>query len=270
MDVGIRAFVGPNGSGKTLGAVVLNALPAWRRGIPVVSNMTLDPAAIGLDPALFIPLTTWRQIPELRDCVLIVDEIQATFPSRESARMPAELARMLNQLRKPNVQLVWTGPAWARADLIIRECTQYVTLCRGMLPDRMVRQPGVVARFPPALKVDGRAQRVETTGWLPNRLFRYVTFDATAFEEFTLGKAEKLRPMSRRFYWRTAHPEQACYVTGEQVSLLDHIDEFGTCMQCGGNRRRPACSCGERHDTVKGRQARNGGGRSTTTQRGES
>jgi hypothetical protein len=243
VDVGITAFVGPNGSGKTLGAVALRVLPAWARGIPVVSNLTLDPAASGFDPDLFVPLSTWRQIPDLHDCVLLLDEIQATFPSRESAKMPAELGRMLNQLRKPNVQLVLTAPAWSRADIIIRECVQYVTLCRGYLPDGRVRVPGQ-ARFPKPLRdEDGNFVRVETVGWLPNRFFKYVTFDATQFDEFTLGKAAKLKAISTRWHWRSTSTAQASYQTAEQVALLDHITEFGTCWQCGGTRSRPKCGC---------------------------
>lgn len=247
MDVGIRAFVGPNGSGKTLAAVALTAVPAWANGIPVVSNITLDPARLGYDPRLYVPLETWRQIPKLHDSVLLLDEIQATFPSRESNKMPAELSRMLNQLRKPNVQLVLTAPAWSRADIVIRECVQYVTLCRGYLPDRYVREP-TPGLFPPIAKDDdGRRLRVETTGWLPNRLFRFVTYDATQFDEFTLGKAAKLKAISRRWYWRQKRAHFLAYSTTEQVQLLDHLDEFGTCWKCGGTRRRPACSCGVEH-----------------------
>lgn len=243
MDAGIRAFVGPNGSGKTLAAVALACEPAWREGVPVVSNLTLSPDRLGFDASLFVPLRSWRQISALRDCVLLLDEVQATFPSRESQRMPAELGRVLNQLRKPNVQLVWTGPAWARADLLIRECTQYVTLCRGYLPDVWVREPA--PRFSRRVLTDerGRRERVRTTGWLPNRLFRWTTFDAFQFEEFTARRAEKMRSVSNRWYWRSSHLHDQAYATGENVALLDHLDVSGICAVCDGQRSRHRCTC---------------------------
>jgi hypothetical protein len=248
VDVGIRAFVGPNGAGKTLGALAMVCEPAWQRGIPVVSNLTLHPEAAGFDPGLFVPLTTWRQIPELRNCVLFLDEIQATFPSRESAKMPAELGRILNQLRKPNVQLTLTAPAWTRADIIIRECVQFVTLCHGFLPDRYVREPERRLLRPTVKNDKGRPVRVETTGWLPNRLFRYRTYDATQFDEFNLGKAAKLRAISTKWYWRMSGGADLMYETSEQCSLLDHLDETGICFVCGGHRARAKCTCeGPRH-----------------------
>jgi hypothetical protein len=217
--------------------------PAFLAGVPVVSNLTLHPEAIGCDPDLYVPLRTWKQIPELRDCVLFLDEIQATFPSRESQKMPAELGRILNQLRKPNVQLTLTAPAWTRADIIIRECVQYVTLAHGAFPDRYVRDPAPKLWPSIAKNVDGKRLRVETNGWLPNRLFRYTTYDATAFDEFTLARAGKLKALSKHWYWRQRHADQALYESTEQVNLLDHLDETGQCWTCGGHRARAKCSC---------------------------
>lgn len=242
--VGIRAYTGLNGAGKTLCMVEEMAVPAWRTGQPVVSNFRLDPEALGYPADLWQPLESWRQVPDLHDCVLLLDEIQATFPSRESSKMPAELGRMLNQLRKPGVALGYTGPSFARADKLLREVTGAITVCRGFLPDQFERQP-VKALFPPkALDDAGRAIRIDSD-WLPNRLFKFCRYDAADYEDFTASKALKLKPLKVQWYWRSKHDAHHAYDTSDVVELLDHLDETGACWKCGGTRSRPKCRCAD-------------------------
>lgn len=246
----IRAFVGMNGEGKTLAMVESMALPAWSRGVPVVANFKLLPEAVGYPAELYRPLRSWREIPELSDCVLLLDEINATLPARQHAAVPPELARMMNQVRKPRMPVAWTAPAWARADRILREVTQSVTVCRGYLPDHVAREPQV-RLWPKAKRTpEGRRDWLDPM-WLPNRLFKFVTFDARDFEEFNLVTAAagrhqsgaKIRCIGRRWYWRQSHKAYLAYDSSEQVELLDHLDEFGTCQSCGGTRPRPRCTC---------------------------
>lgn len=266
----IHGFVGPNGGGKTCAAVELGVLPAWRKGIPVVSTCELYPEALGFtaDYPLFIPATAPRDLVRLgrcplapaercepgecphtitqgRGCVLFLDEITASLPSRGSGAVPAELQRMLNQLRKGDIQLLWTAPAWARAEIMLREVTQYVTLCRGMVPDRWQRasHPGARRTFPAKAKDEhGHPIRVDRT-WRPNRLFSWVTYEAMSYEEFTLARTAKVRPRSRRTYWRSRHDAQHAYSTLEAVHLLEHLDDRGRCIDCGGNRKGHDCRC---------------------------
>ncbi len=142
----IRGFVGPNGAGKTLMMTEKMAVPAWSKGHVMVANYTLTPGRLGFDEGLFQPLLSWRDISRLgvqcracfdfrdaedkghheafagggceraewsntanRPATLLVDEISSAFPSRGSADMPSELARMLHQFRKPMVSVGWTG-----------------------------------------------------------------------------------------------------------------------------------------------------------------
>lgn len=239
----IRSFVGPNGGGKTLAAVSLTAFPAWEKGRPVVANFRLYPERVGYSADLFRPLGSWREIPELEGVTLILDEITAVLPSRQSMSLPPQLARVLNQLRKQDVQLAWTAPDWRRADTILREVTQAVTTCVGMVPDRWQREPQ--QRWLPRAVRDDLGKRVEwESGWKPNRLFRWVTFDAISFEEFSQTQAKQLRPESVRRYWRSKHLAHLAYDTIEGVDLLDHLDDVGTCVVCGGRRSRPPCKCG--------------------------
>lgn len=265
----IRAYVGMNGSGKSLAVVEQMVLPAWRKGRLVVSNMTLLPEALGFSPDLFQPLTNTAMIPGLgtcqqpdpcppdgrcphsttggRPCVVVFDEIGACFPSRSFSTLPPEVARKLNQLRKADVTLAWTAPSWKRCDTILRECTISVTLCKGLWNDRYERRNDRHSLFPRALRDDaGRRIKVKSD-WLPHRVFLWRTFDAQAFEEFSTDKVEgeKLRPVSSDWYWRSRHDAHRGYRTLESVNLLDHVDEFGVCMTCRGNRKRPPCSCSD-------------------------
>lgn len=278
----IRAFIGANGGGKTLAVLEHVVLPAWRAGRPVVANMPLHPQALGFPGSLYRPLQSWREIPELESCELVLDEISSALPSRQAQSVPPQLVRVLNQLRKTDVRCAWTAPSWARADLLLREVTQAVTVCTGKVPDRWERRqdPAKPRMFPRAARwgdpewpipdppadwdSDEQRQlraavgldpdaawvapkpgtRVEVrNGWRPNRLFCFETFDAMAYDEFTLSQATKLRPVSRRWYWRSRHAAQFAYGTLEPVGLLDHLDDVGACVVCGGHRARPKCSC---------------------------
>jgi len=220
----ITAFVGLNGSGKTLAMVERLALPAFARGTAVVGNFTIA-------HPLWRPLGSWRNIEGLRDCVLLLDEITAALPARQSQSLPAELARKLNQLRKVDVVVGWTAPTWARADKMLREVTGAVTVCRGMIPDRWQRDAN-----------GDKTERV-TSAWKPNRLFRWVTYAGEDFDEFTFSAQKKLKPVNRQWYWRPSHETFKMYDTLGQVDLLDHLDHTGTCPVCDGSRTRHRCKC---------------------------
>jgi len=220
MTAPIQAFVGLNGGGKTLAAVEYCAMPAIKAGRRVVSNFEIK-------SDLWEPLESWRQIPDLRGCVLIVDEITAALPSRQSQSLPAELARVLNQLRKVDVEVAWTAPSWARADKMLREVTGSVTVCKGMFPED------------------------NGTAWPSNRLFRWVTFSAEDFDEFTFSAQIKLRPMRRKWYLRKRHEAHKMYDTLASVMLLDHLDYTSVCPLCDGARRRHVCKCVRDHQVTR-------------------
>ena len=235
----IRCFVGPNGSGKTLAAVELVAMPALNSGRRVVSTITIR-------HPLARRLQTWREISSLRNCVLLLDEISSILPSRGAQSVPSQLVTTLQQLRKPDVDVVWTGPNWARADVVLREVTQAVTVCRGSWGDPYLREPEIPRRLhlnPPTTRTaDGNKIR-HNGGWPANRLFRWITYDAQQFDEFTLHAVKDLKPMSRAWYWRPFHSTQWQYDTYEPVALLDHVDETGVCLICGGKKVRHTCHC---------------------------
>lgn len=266
----IQAFVGANGSGKTLAVLELVVLPAWAEGTLVVTNMGLYPEALGYSADLVQPLTSWRDIVKIgtcqekgqpggpcapgdcphsftkgRGCVLVLDEASAVLPSRASGSVPHQLIRVLNQLRKRDVQCVWTAPAYQRMDLAVREITQAVTVCTGTFGDRWerVEQPGKRRWFPPKAKDDHGRSIATKRGWRPNRLFTWTTYEAMSYDEFTLGKTQQLRPRARRTYWRSKHDAHHAYRTMEGVEMMDHVDASGACLDCGLPRKRVSCSC---------------------------
>src|SRR3954451_13230809 len=127
-----------------------------------------------------------------------MDEVTGVASSRESLSMPAQVANYLVQLRRRDVLLRWTSPNWARADKIMREVTQGVTYCVGYLPKSRA-------------SLDGRM-------WRDRRLFLWRSYDATAFDEFTAHKREKVRPRTVQAFWRPTSDAQLAYDTLDSVS----------------------------------------------------
>lgn len=173
---------------------------------------------------LYVPLREWEQLLEAERCDVLLDEVTGVASSRESHSMPAPVANKLVQLRRADVTVRWTAPSWARADKIIRECSQAVTYCRGYMSKEMSDEGG---------------DRL----WRNRRLFRWVTYDADAFEDFTAGKREQLPPMGRDWHWAPGSPVLDAYDTFDAVSTVGTVTDSGRCYRCGGRRPVPSCKC---------------------------
>ena len=234
----IRAFVGPNGAGKTLAAVVEAAIPAWQQGRAVMANLDLYPDRLGFAKDLAGPINGWQALASAEHCTVILDEITAVLPSRGFASMPAELQRVMNQLRKADVDLCWTAPNWARCDVILREVTQDVTVCRAWGREKFQRGPEGVVRNEDGKRVR-RGQR-----WPARKLFQWTTYDAQMYDDYTDRRADQsFRPKFRRWYYRPWHVDQWAYETLAPVALLDHLDDLGRCVHCGKGKKKTYCNC---------------------------
>ncbi len=254
----IQAFVGPNGGGKSLAAMELMVVRSWAAGRPVCANLALYPERLGYPADLYVPLESWKQIPELSGVTLVLDEISSVLPSRQAMSVPPQLVRVLNQLRKGDVDLGWTAPNWSRCDVLLREVTQAVTVCRGSMPDRWQRLESGPARWNrPKLTDDVDKAMRHVKGWPPNRFFSWTTYDAMEFDEFSYSTAKQIRPRRRVRYLRQRHGTDLAYNTLEAVNLLDHLDDVGLCVSCGGTRSRHKCSCGS-SPRAPGRNAEGG------------
>lgn len=219
----IHAYIGANGGGKSL-AAVYDSLPTLAAGRYVVSTVRILDPATGLPHPLWIPLDSYKMMLDAERCDLILDEVTGVASSRESMGMPPAIANRLVQLRRQDVALRWTAPAWARSDRIIRECSQAVTLCMGFMGEHVSDDDG---------------DRM----WTAKRLFLWRTYDAATFDEWTTFRKEKIKPVARQLFRRKGSIAERSYDTFDAVLSLGAVTEGGTCMDCGGSRRRPQCSC---------------------------
>lgn len=124
----ITGFVGVNGSGKSLSAVAFALTDFEKRGRPLVTNI----AGIAVD---HVHVEGVEELPdllaELGTCNVVLDEAGAMFSSRDTGRNKA-FEKTVQQLRKYDARLLWTAPAFARADKILREVTFTAVLCQSL------------------------------------------------------------------------------------------------------------------------------------------
>lgn len=270
----ICGYVGPNGGGKSA-AMVWDTLATLERGRPVLSTVRLldyenprecegcddlghvrpvygplprDENGKRLPDAvqpvigftthlaahpLYTPLTGWEQLLEAERCDVLLDEVTGVASSRESHGMPSPVANKLVQLRRADVVVRWSAPSWARADKIIRECSQAVTYCQGFMSKKVEDEDG--ARL-----------------WSQRRLFKWRTYDAALFEDFTAGKRDQLGAMFADWHWGPKSPAFSAYDTYDSVATVGTVSDSGRCYRCGGSRPIPKCSC-EAHTTGRRR-----------------
>lgn len=223
----IHGYFGRNGMGKSL-AMVHDTLPDLYRGDPVLSTVALLDAETGDPYPNYTRLTDWDQVLTFERGAILFDEIVGVAGARESQTLPVQVQNLLVQLRRADIALRWTAPGWARADKIIRETSVGATLCRGYLAKAVV-------------DVEGRAMT-----WKQRRLFRFKTYQAEDFEEWTAAKEngnKKLKAVNSSWYWAPGKPAQWSYDTYDDVTRVGLSIDSGRCASCGGVRRAPACSC---------------------------
>lgn len=250
-DLPIAAYVGANGAGKTL-AMVHDTLPTlsglrWTcddsthrhtaegvtEGIrQVLSTVQLLGAVAGGaevegddgERAWAHPLCTllksWSQLVRAEHCDVLLDEVTGAASSRSYQALPPQLLQLFLQLRKADVVMRYTTPNWSRTDVVLREVTQAVTVCKGFI-----------------------WERTEGVLWPAKRLFRWATYDAMDWEALSMEKVARTKPLNVAWYWRPGRPAMVAYNTRGSVSVLDHISDVGLCLECGGTRSRPKCSC---------------------------
>lgn len=241
----IHGYIGPNGGGKST-AAVWDTLPSLAAGRPVLSTVRLldfenprpcdDPLCdspnhsrhLAAHPG-WIPWTTWPQLLDVEHCDVIADEVTGVASSRDSQAMPGVIANALVQLRRRDVVLRWTAPSWTRADVIIRECSQAVTLCTGFLPV--------------SVRSDDETETARM--WRHRRLFRWLTYDASLLDDFAAGRRENFDRWVFDLHWGPGSPAFDAFDTFDVVSSIGQVSDSGRCMHCGGRRSAPACSCAD-------------------------
>lgn len=246
----IVAFVGPNGGGKTL-CLVVTSQPTrkgvrWhcenpdhqhvKEGITEGYRRMLSTVPIldgnGAEHPLYDKFDDFNQLVSVEHSDVYMDEVTSVASSRESARMDARVLNKLVQLRKADVVLFWTAPNWARADKVMREVTQAVVECRGYFASK------------PDLDADVH------TVWAPRRVFRFRTYDAIEFEEWSASKRDSVRPLNSHWFKGVGSEAFSAYDTLGAVTMVASITPENTCTVCEGTISRHRCQCGSRRPTL--------------------
>lgn len=177
---------------------------------------------------LYVPLRDLRQFLTWKDGDILCDEVQGLFNSRESSAMPSQVLTMMMQLRRLNVSLSWSVPAWGRADKVLREQTQLVTMMTASLP---VRAPATADGLPRL--------------WHQRRLFHARSYDPSCMDEFEAHRAmaEDVHPEIIAFYWGPGSTMFKAYDTLDSVASLGYASDTGMCMTCTGKRKTTMCVC---------------------------
>jgi hypothetical protein len=224
--VPIMAYTGANGSGKSL-AMVHDTVPSIGTDRVILSTVKiLDPSTGELAPN-YVRFHDWIQLIDLKHADVLMDEVQGIASSRSSGSMPQAVLNLLMQMRRNDCVLRWTAPDWKRADTVLREVTRGVTTCKGFLSVRPKNPDGT-----PSDRV-----------WRESRAFRWRTFDATNFEEWSMNKGDKLGADQSSWFWRPGSAAMHAYDTLDAVSRVGEILDGGRCLHCGGSRVVPKCRC---------------------------
>lgn len=226
----IRAYVGPNGGGKSLLAVH-DVIPSLDAGRWVLSTVRLLDEN-GNDHPRYIPFTDYRQLVDAEHCDVLMDEVVGVANARDSGRLPAPLQNVLVQLRRRDITLSWTAPSFARADKIMREVTQLVTECRGYFS------------APPVEGFDGSGVGL----WAPKRVFRFKSYDTIEFDAWTSGKREQADVLHKEWFRGPGSRAFATYDTLDAVHVVKGGNVDGLCDICDLPTRREMCKGHDPHE----------------------
>jgi len=206
----IVGFTGANGMGKTLVAASCIMNDDLRRGRRVLSTVPLA-SPWGVSE----PVTSLRQMLDAHDCTVFLDEVAVIFSSRDSVQVPREFDVFLQTLRHRSVTLRWTAPAWARADVRLREVTQVVVGCQGV----------------------GR-RRVAGSFWPTPLLVKCGALDTVS----VAVDATPERVLKRRIFLPQSLVGWGGYDTLSETPRIGHPATGGACVDCGGTVPREVCS----------------------------
>lgn len=279
----IHAYVGKNGSGKSL-TCIFDTLPTLEAGRPVLSTVRLvdyenprpcdgwdyGPEMLDRSPTRcplvnpvtgehvadhnqshpgYLRFTEWWQFEEFERGDVIMDEITGVADSADHAGLPPEIKNKLPQLRRADVAVRITGLAWARVNKRIREGCLGLTRCVGRLPVPASNEFGQDRIFRPKRMSVARTYNCED---LP-------------VDDITESMYERVEVVKKGRLWIPDTVSKDAYDTFESVDVVGWPDQSGTCGHCGGSRPRPKCTCsGHLAELERRKQAATEAGREAT------
>jgi hypothetical protein len=137
----ITAYLGVNGSGKSLSAIAFALSDQKRRGRPLITNMVglsvdhFHVDAVDELPDLMLSIARTYVSPKTGRPLgmnIVLDEAGAMFSSRDAGPQKKAFEKTVQQLRKYRARLLWTAPTFSRADKILREVTFTAVLCQSL------------------------------------------------------------------------------------------------------------------------------------------
>lgn len=260
---GVHFYMGRNGASKSLCAV-FDTMPDLEEGVPVLSTVRLldwknprpcDDLSCECDKAddsrhraahpQYRRWTRWDQMLDLRNGVLLADEVVGVADSSEGG-LPPQVVRELHQLRRRHVVLRMTGLNFTRAHKRIREATTAVTRCGSSFPEPVLSETG------------------EYQPWRPRRLARMVTYDAKSLpiDDLTESAFDKADVLTWGRVWIPSIDARNAYDTWDTVDQIGTITDAGSCAHCSGRRTRPECTCPDYQETLAEQKARQAARRS--------
>lgn len=237
----ISGFVGANGSGKSF-VCAMDTMVDLADGIPVLSTMRFldwensrpcDDASCGCDKTLegrhraAHPLYTswdnWDQFMDWTFGVVVADEIMGVAGSGATVSdLPKRVRKKMQKLRHTDLVFRWTGPAWARAEITLREITQAVTVCKG------------------SWKVPAEDSRRR---WRQARRITARTYEVEELIDFKTAGADKRELAAKQSIWIPKSPARFAYDTFDRVNEMVRVEGGGRCDVCGRRVREQYCKC---------------------------
>lgn len=182
----------------------------------------------GSDAERYRPLVDFRQLVTVEHADVLFDEVAGVSDASDSAGVPVQVTNWLHQLRKRDVRLRVTTPAYARCSKPIRQVAQVVVDARSFFPE-----------------LDGSGRL-----WRSRQAMLYRAYDAFAFADYTPTTGDRLKSLGTAAFWRPGSVAESAYDTLGAVLALGHVTEGGMCGVCGGARSRPKCACDHSVDDV--------------------
>lgn len=175
----------------------------------------------GGEHPLYRPLVDYRQLLTIEHADVLFDEVAGVSDSSDSAGVPVQVTNWLHQLRKRDVRLRVTTPAYSRCSKPIRQIAQVVVDARSFFPEP--RQAGRV--------------------WRSRRAMLFTAFDAFEFVDYTETTKDRQKRLAKAAFWRPGSAAERLYNTLGAVLALGHVSDGGMCVVCAGTRSKPKCAC---------------------------